>query len=271
MTRKTNEQVDKILTKEVLSEHYYDLNMSIDHIADKFHISTKRVLKKINEYGFKRRRTSKTRRMDNADKIERLGFTLLEPYQGRDIPIKLLCYCGKEFTIKPTVILSGNNKSCGCVKKSFKPHYKGYFDISGKQFSTLKRGAIQRNLCFDITIKDIWDLYLKQDKKCALTNLQLSWTSKNGLGTASVDRIDNNKGYTIDNIQIIHKDVNIMKMQHSQDYIIYLCKLIANNEYNESNFLWWEKENLNPYFSDYVNKVKQAGSCPQYLNKILNN
>ena len=45
--------------------------------------------------------------------------------------------------------------------------------------------------------------------------------------TMSLDRIDNNKGYIEENVQWVHKDINMMKRIYSQDYFIYMCKLVA--------------------------------------------
>ena len=47
--------------------------------------------------------------------------------------------------------------------------------------------------------------------------------------TASLDRIDSSKGYTIDNIQWLHKDINKMKWDFSQEKFLELCKKIVNN------------------------------------------
>lgn len=40
----------------------------------------------------------------------------------------------------------------------------------------MKRNAKKRNIYWsdDLTIEYLWDLYLKQDKKCALTGLEIS-------------------------------------------------------------------------------------------------
>ena len=49
------------------------------------------------------------------------------------------------------------------------------------------------------------------------------------LQTASLDRIDSTKGYSKDNIQWVHKDINCMKMDFSQQYFIDLCVKVAKN------------------------------------------
>ncbi len=45
--------------------------------------------------------------------------------------------------------------------------------------------------------------------------------------SASIDRIDSSKEYTIDNVQLVHKDVNLMKNHFNQDYFINMCKMIS--------------------------------------------
>lgn len=72
-------------------------------------------------------------------------------------------------------------------------------------------------------------LWESQAGKCALSDLpidlRINW--QRHLQTASLDRIDNTKGYIEGNVQWVHKDVNFMKYTFSQDYFIGLCKRIA--------------------------------------------
>jgi hypothetical protein len=46
-------------------------------------------------------------------------------------------------------------------------------------------------------------------------------------GTASLDRIDSSRGYTADNIQWVHKHVNLMKRSFNEEYFINTCKQIV--------------------------------------------
>ena len=76
--------------------------------------------------------------------------------------------------------------------------------------SSLKYRAKQRGLSFDLTIED-----LVFPEYCPVLGLKLEiGTGIRGLGMyacPSVDRIDNTKGYTKDNIQIISNRANILK------------------------------------------------------------
>jgi len=42
-----------------------------------------------------------------------------------------------------------------------------------------------------------------------------------------MDRIDNDLGYTKENIQWVHKDVNAMKSNFKEKYFLKICKLIV--------------------------------------------
>lgn len=125
-------------------------------------------------------------------------------------------------------------QSCGC--KAIKlgsehSQWKGVGDISGNWWNThilRERRTKRTKLPIKITIKDAWNLYLKQDKKCALSGLPI--IIRNGsYGDASIDRIDSGRGYELDNIQWVHKDINFMKRTYSQKYFIELCKKVSNN------------------------------------------
>lgn len=131
-------------------------------------------------------------------------------------------------TVCPSCRTSENNrKRKGTQGKENNPAWKGYKGLPGKVFSKLKRGAEKRNIFFEITIEDIWEQYEKQQHRCALSNVFLEW-DKN----ASVDRIDSNKHYTKDNIQIVHKTINMMKRDLNQDEFIRHCCLVSSKYYN---------------------------------------
>lgn len=109
------------------------------------------------------------------------------------------------------------------------PRYKGTEDIGSTYFSRLKQNAIQRHYRFDITIEDLQTLLKKQNYKCALTGMDIAiYATHNKEWTASVDRIDNTQGYTLDNIQWVHRDINWMKQEFHQDYFKDLCKKVTN-------------------------------------------
>lgn len=80
-----------------------------------------------------------------------------------------------------------------------------------------------------MTVQDAWKLFEKQNRKCALTGEELTFSKKNNEydGTASLDRIDSSKGYTLDNVQWVHKKINMMKWDLKQDEFISWCKKVG--------------------------------------------
>jgi hypothetical protein len=144
---------------------------------------------------------------------------------------KCKCDCGNIRIINQNRLICGKTTSCGCNhfrKGKYHSNWNGCGDMGGTFFGIIKWGAKTRGLDVSITKEEIWDLFLKQNKKCALTGMELHFSTYSGGndGNASLDRIDSNKGYTIDNVQWVHKDINIMKMDLSAEKLIEYCKLI---------------------------------------------
>jgi len=115
---------------------------------------------------------------------------------------------------------------CGNAKNKGEGNgfWKGHRGLGAKYLGRLKNGATKRNLDFDLTADQLCDLYEQQNETCALSGLPITLNEN-----ASVDRIDNDGNYTIDNIQWVHKDVNFMKRTYSQEYFIDMCSKIAAN------------------------------------------
>lgn len=90
-------------------------------------------------------------------------------------------------------------------------------------------GADLRGIDWELGPEDIWEIYEKQNYVCALSGVDIGWDTVGQIHTASIDRIDSSKGYTIENVQLVHKDVNFMKQAFSQEHFISLCKKVANN------------------------------------------
>lgn len=80
-------------------------------------------------------------------------------------------------------------------------------------------------------MEEAWALFEEQGGRCALSNQPISLTSDQKryyYGTASLDRKDSSKHYTLDNVWWIHKTINHMKMDYTLDEFIKMCVLIAD-------------------------------------------
>lgn len=136
--------------------------------------------------------------------------------------------CGKqqEYTRKDHAKQSYlSDKQCkSCVSKS-----KGFLNnkpVGDKMrlFNKFSKSAKSRNIDWNITLDEMFSSY---NKKCSLTGWEID-ISYNKC-TASLDRIDNSKGYTNNNIQWVHSMVNICKNRYDQEHFIKMCKDISNN------------------------------------------
>lgn len=122
------------------------------------------------------------------------------------------------------------NKTCKkCSNRTTENSHRGMYNlIRLSWFTKSEKGAALRGLIFNITIEDIWFMYTAQEGRCALSGISIGWSEVGSIHTASIDRIDSSKGYIKENVQLLHKDVNFMKQQYSQEYFIEICKAVAD-------------------------------------------
>jgi hypothetical protein len=139
-----------------------------------------------------------------------------------------VCDCGEKAIRVSRLLKRGN---CCCDRCRAKINQKKTGDISINQWNRIKRQAIIREITFDVQVEYGWELFEKQNKKCAISGLPLCFgNTKYDETTASLDRIDSNKGYEKDNVQWVHKWINLMKSDFDQQEFIEMCRTVV--EYN---------------------------------------
>lgn len=152
---------------------------------------------------------------------------------------KCKCECGNTKLVRGSHLYTKSIKSCGCLKNRRGkncPAFGGYEEISGDLLHTMKVGARNRKHEWKITPKYIWDLFIKQNRCCALSGVPLTFDggsienrySATSKRTASLDRIDSTRGYIEGNVQWIHKDLNLMKNTFSIAAFREWCKKVVN-------------------------------------------
>jgi|TARA_R110001606_G_C15257906_1_gene638133 hypothetical protein len=88
------------------------------------------------------------------------------------------------------------------------------------------RGKYNPGMQWKLTSTEVLDLWHQQEGRCAVTNLFMNHHADlNDLKNASIDRLDNNKGYSVKNIRLVCSAVNKMR-----------------GSLTESEFHWWVKQ-----------------------------
>ena len=121
-------------------------------------------------------------------------------------------------------------KECkSCSNKRTENCHRGYVgNIRISWFEKFKISAGLRGIFFDLKPEQVDDMLIEQDFCCALSGFPIGFSEIGQIHTISIDRIDSSFGYTIDNIQLLHKDVNMMKQSYSQERFIEICKAVSD-------------------------------------------
>lgn len=176
-----------------------------------------------------------------TDKFNNLTVIKEVKHNGRNQYL-VRCDCGAEIIRRKDHVHDGRVKMCkSCASKETAKNHPmpirrtGYEGLSGTHFLSIKNGAEKRSLEFDLDPEWLWNLYITQQQTCALTGVPIKlvcaisgsnvdWT----VVTASLDRINNTKGYIKDNVWWVHKAANRLKNNYSMEELLYWCKLIVN-------------------------------------------
>jgi len=232
---------EQILTKNFLYEQYILEDKSINEISQKINIPANTIGKYLHIHNILRktggtRKNKKNKKPFNYKgdiKIgDRYGKLCVEHIDKNQLHCK--CECGNIKIVHASRIRLRQIKSCGCLvnrRGTANPLCKSFGDIPKSVYNKCKTNATDRNIDFNLTIKDLDDQYKKQKGKCCLSGVDIGFHDQKKskiLSTASLDRIDSDKPYAKDNIQWVHKKVQQMKWDSQQDEFIQWCKTIAS-------------------------------------------
>lgn len=118
------------------------------------------------------------------------------------------------------------------LEKQRKLRAEGGRSRIGQLFHTSKNGAIRRGLEHSLTLDLLHTLFIIQDWKCRQTGILFDFSTMKGKRSfgPTIDRIDNSRGYTIDNIQIVCNIYNMAKNEFTHDDVMkFAIALIERN------------------------------------------
>ena len=213
---------------ETLKREYLTNKKGVPTISKEFNTPVTTLYTLLRKHGIKRRPPSGKILKDYTGK--QFGdWTVIKKHETKNATWVCKCSCGTCKPVKSGNFLSKGSTKCNNCKKT------GCGEITGTRWSNIKNGGIQRNLEFTITVQYGWNLYLKQNKKCALTGEDIYFAPRKksnptrAASNASLDRINSNKGYISGNVQWVLKKINMMKQGNSQKEFISLCKLVTKH------------------------------------------
>lgn len=152
-----------------------------------------------------------------------------------------LCGCGNKFETVISAIKIGHTRSCGCLKKKScrnRPYKPNNIRAKNQIFIRYKRGAKQRGHIFDLTLNDVNIITQMPCNYCGTINSNcLILTTTNGIRKYhynGIDRVDNNLGYTSNNIVPCCNQCNHAKRDMTKDQFLDLIDKIYNHTIKNS-------------------------------------
>lgn len=147
---------------------------------------------------------------------------------------------------------------------------KGYqiTDIPKWYLSQINNGADLRKMKFNLDKNCLLNQFNKQNGLCYYTGQLLHFADgqkQQKLQTASLDRLDNSKGYTIDNIVWCHKHINMMKKDLTVERFNFIAKMSVKNlpklitiPQNEYILTGWENKKVSQEARDKMSKANKG-------------
>jgi hypothetical protein len=221
-----------VLPKDKLEELYINNRLSSKEIGKIFNCSYRTVIERIHEYGIvKEYKTVKDFTGYRFDKLLVIGKVNENEKLNSRTKWKCICKCGRHTESLISNLLYRNIRSCGHCSVQAKKYEELHYEF----FYRIKQNASKRGHEFDLSIEYIWDLFIKQNRKCSISGLNITLRNKrDSKCSASIDRIDSTKGYIKGNVQWVHKLVNRMKMQLQDNEFIQLCNCISYFQKNKN-------------------------------------
>lgn len=156
--------------------------------------------------------------------------------------------CGREFQMRETRYrqrLKRNQKKFYCNRDCFaadpvrRADFLTPFRIMISKAKTRhKRRHMSENHDwhmddFDLTPEALAELWRDQGGRCAITgigmDININETESHGLDYVSLDRVDQNRGYSMDNVQLVCMFINLGKGMHSDAEVMEILEKIKKN------------------------------------------
>ena len=148
--------------------------------------------------------------------------------------LKVCKTCGQEKPLDQ-YRLTNNRWRCNECRACFQIRYRAYNKKPSVRVRhmvfDMNKAARKKMFDCDITEADVFQMYDDQDGKCALTGYDMTLGSSDDIiekqYAASCDRIDNERGYTLDNVWLVAARANSLKSDMTLDDLLEWCKAVV--------------------------------------------
>lgn len=228
-------KINHLLTEQFLREEYGNKKKSALQIAKEANVAICSVHKYINAFRIAHHFTNEC---ENLAGMQFGEWTVLPvTTKAKENRLWLCkCTCGKECNVAAGSLKKGGSTQCkSCAAKSCAAkRLETLEEFRDRHMCYLKHSAKKRGHVFQLDKIYLYDLFLSQGRKCALSGMSIKLAKSDkeiryGLGTASLDRIDSDIGYVTGNVQWVHKDINRMKQRFNQQYFVELCSKVYHS------------------------------------------
>jgi hypothetical protein len=145
------------------------------------------------------------------------------------------CDCGVEKVVFANRLKTGNTKSCGCSRR--KTH-NGESDecmaLKTIEYS-YKHSARKRGIHYELTLQDINELVFQPCNYCGAVGVSLlkpgikpKSNSRKPVPYNGIDRVDNSRGYTLDNVVTCCRVCNVAKRDKTKSEFLSWVEQVYN-------------------------------------------
>lgn len=139
-------------------------------------------------------------------------LTVMQPIANIGTKWLCNCECGSKAIILSSALTRGDNRSCGCLRREIARSKtiamrKGRFNVNSARNRVLrdyKRSAIKRNIIWELSESDFDSLITQPCHYCGSLPSNKTTTYNAHRNSAirynGIDRLDNTKNYTKDNV-----------------------------------------------------------------------
>jgi hypothetical protein len=149
---------------------------------------------------------------------------------------KCECECGRIILVRASNLRSGSAIHCRpCSLEERRKRYR-VGNMPMYYWRRLMRSAQIRGIEATVTPEEAWSVFVAQNGECALTGRRIGFTRSRGdKTTASLDRKDSSQGYTLSNVQWVHKTINAMKSDLDENEFVRWCARVGRHKRKPAN------------------------------------